>query len=702
MQSMNFSDLPAAWLEARRFWWLLSLLLCGGLAAGCWLALRQPVLFVSEAKMLVANRTLTPDTLPGNEGQNDPEFLATQAAILSGAGVRARVRNSHPIFPPPLNQPVKVTATNLPQTSILLLHATGPVPEYTQQRLQQTMTEFLALRRELRLQRMEKPIAGLREESAGADADRQSAAAAFDQYQHTHEIATLQDQLSADTAFFASLRKRVIDLRLQRAQVSTGAASDAARAGASIPLDSGDKTTTDTALTTASPAEPDPRIAAAAEELASLKSERDRLLVYLKPQHPKIRALSARIGETERTLGATASQAKEDDKQRIALAERTKQEQLEAIDREINALNTEISKRQADLAHLNSQISQFQSLKARVASTEAASDKLRASLARVDLAKKTDQDVIEILENAGPATALPRQVLKKTLWSGLAGLVCGLLATLVLSASRQRFQTIGAVRRALPIPILGRIMADPWATRSRTVLDCDRNHLAFVESFRNLRSNLLNLPDDLRTKRCFSVTSAVPGEGKSVVSINLSIALAATSSRTLLVDGDLRRGKLHVLLETDSGPGFSDLVTDRAILEEVVRPTRMPKLFLMPTGPRIPNIAEQLLGFGMGALFGELGQHFDFILVDTPPVLAADDSTTIASKTAWTLFVVRLGYSQRQHCQLALEDLANRQVNVPGIVVNCVPRQLSSSHYYNKYTRRLEDRPFAALPAPPS
>ncbi len=697
---MRFFDLPAAWLELRRFWWVLLLLTCVGLAGGCWLALRQPALFVSQAKMLVANRALVPDTVPSDEGQNDPEFLGTQAAILVGDDVRMRVQRALPNLPPPLNQPVKVTATSLPKTSILLLRAAGTVPGYTQQWLQQTMTEFLALRRELRLQRIEKSVASLREELAAASAERQSSAAAFREYQREHDITTLQDQLSADTAYLASLRKRIIDLRLQRSQASTGSASDAAQAGASIPLDSSEKTGTENSARTA-PAEQDLRVTAAGEELESLKSERDRLLTYLRPQHPKIRALSARIAKTERTIAAATSQAKEDGKQRLAVAERGKKEQLEAIDRETNALNTEISRREADLADLNNQISQFQSLKARLASSEGASDKLRASLAKADLAEKTDQDVIEILENAGQATPLPRQFLEKSLWGGLAGLVCGLLSALVMGASRQRFQTIAAVRRALPIPILGRIMADRWATRSRTVLECDRNHLSFAESFRNLRSSLLNSPDDLRRKRCISVTSAVPGEGKSVVAINLAIALAATSSRILLIDGDLRRGKLHHLLGTGSGPGFSDLVTQRAILEEAVRPTRMPNLFLMPAGPRIPNIAEQLLGFGMGAMFGELGRHFDFILVDTPPVLAADDATTIAARTAWTLFVVRLGYSQRQHCQLALEDLANRQVHVPGIVVNCVPRHLTCSHYYNKYTRQLEDRPFAALPAPP-
>jgi polysaccharide biosynthesis transport protein len=306
------------------------------------------------------------------------------------------------------------------------------------------------------------------------------------------------------------------------------------------------------------------------------------------------------------------------------------------------------------------------------------------------------------LEDASPARPEPRHLTPRTIYGALGGLLLGILATFVLSHSIQRFQTIAAVKKALSLPILGRILADRWATHRRTVLDCDRHHYAFAESFRNLRSGMLNLPGEIRSKRCFSITSAVPGEGKSVTAVNLSIALAATGTRTLLIDGDLRRGKLHELLAAGAGPGFSDLITRQNSVDQVVQTTRMPNLFLIAAGPRIPNIAEQLLSFGFGSLLVDLNQHFDFIVVDTPPVLAADDALTIAAATEWTMFVVRLGYSRPPHSHLAVDDLLARQIQVAGVVVNCVPRRMTGSHYYNYYSRQLENRPFAALPAPRS
>jgi Mrp family chromosome partitioning ATPase len=157
---------------------------------------------------------------------------------------------------------------------------------------------------------------------------------------------------------------------------------------------------------------------------------------------------------------------------------------------------------------------------------------------------------------------------------------------------------VEAVAHALEIPVVGKILRDGWATKNRTVLDCTRGHLGFAESFRNLRSAFLNLPPDFAMGRCI----AVPNEGKSTVAVNLAIALAATGARTLLVDADLRRGKLQQLLKAAPGPGLSDLITNRYPLIKMLRATLMPNLMLLPSGPRIPNIREQMYRYGIARL----------------------------------------------------------------------------------------------------
>ena len=146
--------------------------------------------------------------------------------------------------------------------------------------------------------------------------------------------------------------------------------------------------------------------------------------------------------------------------------------------------------------------------------------------------------------------------------------------------------------------------------------------------------------------QCLAVTSAVPREGKSLIATNLAIALAAANARTLLIDGDMRRGKLHQLLGGRPGPGFSDLLTHQKSLAETLQETRMPHLFLMSCGRRIQNITEHLLSFGLSDLRQKLNAQFDYILIDTPPVLAVDDGVSLAASADATLFVVRLGLSR--------------------------------------------------------
>jgi hypothetical protein len=121
----------------------------------------------------------------------------------------------------------------------------------------------------------------------------------------------------------------------------------------------------------------------------------------------------------------------------------------------------------------------------------------------------------------------------------------------LLSKAARRFHTIDSVKRELGFPVFGKILRDRRAALNRTVLDCDRNHLDFAESFRNLRSSLLSFPEEHASKKCFAVTRALLHEGKSTIAVNLAIALAATNARVLLI-GDLRHGKLCRLLKTES------------------------------------------------------------------------------------------------------------------------------------------------------
>jgi polysaccharide biosynthesis transport protein len=277
----------------------------------------------------------------------------------------------------------------------------------------------------------------------------------------------------------------------------------------------------------------------------------------------------------------------------------------------------------------------------------------------------------------------------------------GIALTFLLSKLTPRFQTLDQIKRTLQLPIYGKVLRDPWIARNRTVLDCTRRHIGFAESFRTLRSAMLHLPEAHRDRRCIAVTSALPAEGKTTVAVNLAIALAAANRTVLLIDTDLRRGSLYQRLKARQGPGLSDLITSPEVRPgEVIHPTRMPNLMLLPSGPRVQGISEAIVRFEFDRMLQEVGEQFDYVILDLPPVLATDDSPTLCTYADWTMFVVRLHYSSPNETHRALEELAIRQVEVPGVVVNAVRTRDTGHGYYHRFVEhRLEDRPFRqALP----
>jgi capsular exopolysaccharide synthesis family protein len=588
---VNSFDLRTVYYEVRRFCWILAVTVLIGAGLGYLYFRHIPPSFTSEAKMMLAGK-ITIDAGTSYVDQME-DFMGTQAAIMQGREVRLRAEKLLlAVGKRPAGQ-VVISASYVPRTAIFLLRAKGEDPAYTQAFLAATMREFMQLRKEIRWQRAEEATSALKEEAARVQHEVDAAAQALTDFQAKFNASSLEDQLSAETAYIGNLRKRLADLRVQRSVVAP----------------------------------------------------------Y----------------------------------------------RLAPIDREMNALNREISQAEAQLAGLNNNLAEYRNLKTRLDTSRTTYEKLSANLQSVDVGKQLDQEVITPLEPASLAIIEKDKLAVDVGLGAACGLALGAGVIYLLARSVPRFQSITAVKRALGLPIFGRILRDSWITRKRTVLDGHRGHLAFAESFRNLRSSLLNLPGEFEARTCIAVTSAVPREGKSTVAVNLAIALAATEARTLLIDADLRRGALHQLLKVESGPGLSDLITAQCLLDQVLRPTVMPNLTLLPSGQRIANVADRMASYRIERLFEILARRFDYVILDTPPVLAADDALTVAAKADWTLFVVRLRYSRPTQSQRAIEELTSRQVEVAGVVVNCVPKALTSQSYY--YAQPLEKRPFSKLPA---
>jgi capsular exopolysaccharide synthesis family protein len=182
--------------------------------------------------------------------------------------------------------------------------------------------------------------------------------------------------------------------------------------------------------------------------------------------------------------------------------------------------------------------------------------------------------------------------------------------------------------------------------------------------------------------KTFLITSAVPNEGKSTVSSNLAITLALSGARTLLIDSDLRRGTIREAFDISSKIGFCEVLKQEVNWREVVVPTVYPNLFVLPRGKTLSQPSEHLLRESTDALLREIYDSYDYIIIDSSPVLAADDTTSLAPKIDATLFVVRLSYTSARLIRKALELLYSRQVNIPGVILNFVDTSLPEYYYY--------------------
>ena len=206
----------------------------------------------------------------------------------------------------------------------------------------------------------------------------------------------------------------------------------------------------------------------------------------------------------------------------------------------------------------------------------------------------------------------------------------------------------------------------------------------YAESYRNLRSALLYLSIEGRRPKVLLITSAVPNEGKSTIATNLARALALGGSKVLLVDGDLRKGRIHELLNLPSKPGWSDLLRQPDDPEKFIQATDLPNFSFLSRGSLARNPGDLFLSPAVDQLLARFREQYDYVVMDSSPVFAADDTATLAPKADGTLFVVRSRFSHARVVREALELLFQRQAGVLGLILN---RSDSSarSYYFYKY-----------------
>ncbi len=329
-----------------------------------------------------------------------------------------------------------------------------------------------------------------------------------------------------------------------------------------------------------------------------------------------------------------------------------------------------------------------------------------------DLARMMRVNNIRVVDHANEPRAPIRPRTLVNLAIGLfGGLVLGIVAAWVRDQLDSSIKTPDEVETALGVTFLGLLPeVDEFndgarygrskRSKRRRASELDRTQpielvvhnrplSGIAEAARTLRTNLLFMSPDRPFKKLL-VSSAAPSEGKTTIACSIAIALAQGGQRVCIVDCDLRRPRIHRIFGRTGDAGVTNVLVGESTIEDVAKPTVVENLWSIPAGPTPPNPADMLHSDRFKRFIQELGERFDRVIVDSPPLVAVTDSAIISRLVDGTVFVVRAFKTSKHLSAHGLRALRDVDARIIGTVLNAVNlnrQEYSYYYHYNYYGR---------------
>jgi succinoglycan biosynthesis transport protein ExoP len=410
-------------------------------------------------------------------------------------------------------------------------------------------------------------------------------------------------------------------------------------------------------------------------ELADLQRQQAQLSDKLGPNHPEMVKLSSAIRAAEAKIQGEIA--------KVVQAMRNDYEQSVAQE---NSLTSALEQQKNDALALNRKGIEYGVLARDAASNRQIFESLLQRTKETGISGELKTSNIRVIDAAETPGSPIRPTRSMNLLLGLfAGGALGIGLAFFFDYLDNRIKSPDELKQHLGLPFLGMVpalfdkaMANPLISNGVPA--------NFSESFRAVRTNLLFSSADAGA-RSVVITSTAPGEGKTVVATNVAVALAQAGQRVLLIDADMRKPRVHDVFNRPQEPGLSNVLVGNAQASEAIHTTGVRGLWLMPAGVLPPNPAELLGSKRFKDFVGSLSQHFDWVLIDTPPVMAVTDSSVVAHLVTGVLFVVGSEMTSRHAAQRAIEQLERAQAKFVGGILNRVDVQ-HNPYYYSQYYRR--------------
>jgi len=427
--------------------------------------------------------------------------------------------------------------------------------------------------------------------------------------------------------------------------------------------------------------------------IAELELELNTLSGEYSPDHFKIRTLKQQIRNLKEAMQSEITKeavsqtfVKNPIRQNLL-------EQLVTLSVEVASLEAKRTAQEQLIEKLNEELLKLPSLEQHYAYLQRETDArlqtlslLKQKYEEAKIERDAKESDIKILELAKlPEVAVSSKKFSSVLMGVLVGLILGVALAFLLEYLDQTLKDVAQVEKALEIPLLGVVPhIDADVQGGAFGENPEKAVKSLLEPFRALRASLKHLAG-MHNAKVIMICSAVKGEGKTTLSVNLALTFALDGKRVILVDGDLRRSQIHHFLNVPKEKGLHDYMQGAIELDGIIKETSYTNLCVVTSGERPHNPAELLGTPRFDRLLAEIRRHADIVIFDSPAILPVSDSLIMAPKMDACLLVVRTLWTPIRAVKHAKGQLKRIGSKMLGCIVNGVPHSRGYYPYYYGY-----------------
>ena len=616
------------------------------------------------------------DSVSGFFNEESANYFGTQIELLKSPRIQGPAMEKAGILEglatkkmdeEEINNLVKLDVTQPMKTSVLMLKATGRNPVQVQRFLDALIEELMAFKKERRVTTSDEALMLMSEQLAKSEKSLAAEQEKWVEFQRTNYTAVLEEDAKSAGLYLSELRLQLAKLNLDRQVLQRCADGTVVSNKAPEALS---RITTNAAI-----AAGDMALKQAKADLEVLQGELTEKSKIFSEHNPAIVRLSEEVGRYQRLVHVLQDQ-------------NTAQQQMDLADlnTRASAIEAAIPVWEHKVLEVNERLSQSLRLKYNVTREMTSAERIFSILQNADLKRNVQQERMSVVQAPTPGQLTKRHLIIRVIVSLLTGIAMSLGFLFCWYLADDRFVSVRDIKDQFGETVLALIpkIRVSKANPANILLEEGDARPSYAEAYRHLRSALLLSSDLENQTRSIVVAGTTHGEGASSVALNLSIALARSGRKVVLVDADLQEGGLHGLLQQPKTPGLSDWLSGAIDNCSIIRATSIPGLSFVSKGSHCEDSEGLFLRLELRALVGILREGRDFVIFNSAAILASGDAALLVPHVDQVILVTSPYHTRSRQFREALGMLYQRQAKQIGIIFNRAGSEDMESQYSTK------------------